>query len=328
MLRRPLAHLVDVTVRSALPALCLALLAAPVGCVADPGAGQTVGDDGARESESVRCAAGTTIEGIDVSYWDGTIDWNKVKASGKVFAIARIGDGTYMDPMFDKNWAAIKSVGMIRGAYQFFRSAEDPVKLADLVVSKVGKLGADDLPVTIDVEAADGVAAATYEARIQTWIARVTAGTGKAPIVYTGKYFWNDNVKSTAQAGNALWIAQYGPVCPDLPSPWIDWKFFQYSEKGSVPGISTAVDLDRFNGTRDALLAFAHGTAASGGGASTPPPAPAASGCWSNTLGVEVPLNTCVQSKSDRLWYQCSGANKWVDRASDPAACVSVHPLP
>ena len=315
---------------AALPALCLVtLMLAPVGCVADSGAGQTVGDDGARESESVRCAAGSTVEGIDVSYWDGTIDWSKVKASGKVFAIARIGDGTYVDPTFDKNWAAIQAAGMIRGAYQFFRAADDPTALANIVVSKVGKLGADDLPVTIDVEVADGVAAATYEAHIQTWIARVTAGTGKAPIVYTGKYFWNDSVKSTAQSANALWIAQYGPTCPDLPSPWLDWKFFQYTDKGTVAGISSAVDLDRFNGTRDALLAFAR----SGGGASTPSPTPSPApttptGCWSNTLGVEVVLNTCVQSKADRAWYQCSGDNKWVARASDPAACVSVHPLP
>jgi lysozyme len=318
---------------AALAVLAVSTLLAPVGCVADPGTGTTLGDDGTRETESVRCAAGSTVEGIDVSYWDGTIDWNKVKASGKVFAIARIGDGTFVDPTFDKNWAAIQAAGLIRGAYQFFRPADDATKLADIVVAKVGKLGADDLPVTIDVEAADGVAPATVAARIQTWIDRVTAGTGKAPIVYTGKYFWNDNVKSTAQRNNALWIAQYGPVCPDLPSPWTDWKFFQYSEKGSVPGISTAVDLDRYNGTRDALLAFARGTpttggASGGGGTPTPTPSPAASGCWSNTLGKEVPLNTCVQSKSDRLWYQCSGDNKWVDRKSDPAACVSVNPLP
>jgi lysozyme len=317
--------------RLALALAVLSIGSASAGCVANGDEGQTLGDD-ARDAESVRCAAGATIDGVDVSYWNGTIDWNKVKNAGKVFAIARIGDGTYVDPKFDANWAGIKSVGLIRGAYQFFRPAEDPTTQADIVVSKVGKLGADDLPVTIDVEAADGVSAATIEARIATWVARVTAGTGKAPIVYTGKYFWNDNVKSTAQRNNALWIAQYGPTCPDIPSPWTDWKFFQFSEKGAVSGISGNVDLDKFNGSRNDLLAFAHGASgssggsggsggSSGGGSST------ANGCWSNTLGKEVALNTCVQSKSDKKWYQCSGDNKWVDRWSDPAACTSVHPL-
>jgi hypothetical protein len=57
---------------------------------------------------------------------------------------------------------------------------------------------------------------------------------------------------------------------------------------------------------------------------SAPPPA---SGCWSSTLGRQVPLNTCVQSKFDRKWYQCLTGNDWEIRWNVPAACVSEHPL-
>jgi hypothetical protein len=62
----------------------------------------------------------------------------------------------------------------------------------------------------------------------------------------------------------------------------------------------------------------------SSGGGSTP--APAGDECYSNTLGMNMPDNACVQSKSDDLWYQCSNG-MWVDRWSDPTACNGVHPL-
>jgi hypothetical protein len=176
------------------------------------------------------------------------------------------------------------------------------------------------LPVVADMEVTDGVGGATIASRLHTWMARVKAGTGKTPIVYTGKYFWRDDVGSHDFAGNALWIAQYGRVCPDIPAPWTNWKFFQYTDHGHVPGISGDVDLDKFNGSLADLEKFAGGD---GGGGS---PAPGGD-CYSHTLDREVSLNTCVQSKFDSKWYQCAGPNDWVDRWSDPAACSSVHPL-
>ena len=63
----------------------------------------------------------------------------------------------------------------------------------------------------------------------------------------------------------------------------------------------------------------------SGGGGTTPPPN-TGDECYSNTLGMNMPDNACVQSKSDDLWYQCSNG-LWVDRWSDPDACNGVHPL-
>jgi len=64
----------------------------------------------------------------------------------------------------------------------------------------------------------------------------------------------------------------------------------------------------------------------SGGCGTTAAPAPT-SGCWSSTLGKQVVLNTCVQSKFDRKWYQCLPGNDWEIRWNVPAACVSEHPL-
>jgi hypothetical protein len=68
------------------------------------------------------------------------------------------------------------------------------------------------------------------------------------------------------------------------------------------------------------------GTSSGGGGGGTNPPPNTSKGCHSDTLNKEVPFNTCVQSASDGDWYQCD-AGDWVNRATDPSACVAVYPL-
>ena len=70
----------------------------------------------------VVCAAGATVKGVDVSHWDGALDWAKIAGAGQVFGIAKASEGTtFNDPMFPTNWAGIKNAGMVRGAYHFFR---------------------------------------------------------------------------------------------------------------------------------------------------------------------------------------------------------------
>lgn len=208
-------------------------------------------------SKQVVCPNGPTVEGIDVSEFQGDIDWGQVAGSGRGFAIARIDDGTYLDPKFDKNWPAMKQAGLIRGAYQFFEPADDPSALADIVLQKVGKLGPGDLPVTLDAEVTGGQSAATITANIHVWVDKVTAGTGKPPMIYTGKYFWNDNVGSADFANLPLWLAAYVKPCPDTPNAWPGWLFWQYNDNGQIPGISGNTDIDVFNGDENALKLFA-----------------------------------------------------------------------
>jgi len=226
------------------------------GCGGDGTAHESIGTT---EEAIVVCAKGATVEGIDVSVWQGgSIDWNKVKASGRVFGIARISYGTgTIDDTFPGNWSRMKAAGMIRGSYQWFRPAQDAKAQADIVISKVGKLGPGDLPVTADVEETQGLSGAAITAALHVWMDRVEAGTGKRPIIYSGKYFWNDNVGTKDFASYPYWIPAYGPTCPDLAIPWSTWKFFQYTDKASVPGISGGVDGDKFNGSLAELEAFA-----------------------------------------------------------------------
>jgi MYXO-CTERM domain-containing protein len=212
------------------------------------------------EHELVVCGDGPTVEGIDVSQWQSTIDWDAVAASGIRYAIVRIGDGLGHDTQFSRNWPEAQRVGLLRGAYQFFRPSRDVNAQADIVIAAVGVLGPGDLPVTIDVEAPDpGVSPAAYTAAIHTWVDRVTAGTGRAPIVYTGRYYWDPYVATSDFTDLPLWHAQYtSAACPNINDRWSRWAFWQYTSTGSVPGISGNVDRNRWNGTYETLEALAH----------------------------------------------------------------------
>ncbi len=199
--------------------------------------------------ELVVCPGPSLVYGVDVSYYQGTINWTKV-AAAKDFAIARVSDGSYLDTKFDQNWAGMKAAGIIRGAYQFFEPGQDPTTQANIMISKMVGFGPGDLPPMLDMEVTGGQSPATITAKIHTWANKIKAATGRTPLIYTGKYFWEPNVQSSDFAAYPLVIAAYvKPNCPNTPSPWNKWAMWQYSSSGSVPGIAGNVDMDEFNGT-------------------------------------------------------------------------------
>ena len=213
----------------------------------------------ASEGELTVCAHGSTVEGVDVSSWQGHIDWTAVAHAGIRYAIVRIGDGTYHDPDFSANWTGAHHAGLIRGAYQYFEPRTDAVTQANIVVAAVGHLAPGDLPVTLDVEKpSPGVSPSEYAAAIGRWVNRVYAGTGRHPIIYTGRYYWDPYVASSAFNTLPLWHAQYTSAsCPNIDDRWHTWAFWQYTSTGRVSGISGNVDRDRFNGSFAQLQALA-----------------------------------------------------------------------
>jgi MYXO-CTERM domain-containing protein len=198
------------------------------------------------------CTGPDTVPGIDVSEWQGNIDWNAAAGSGIAFAITRINDGHHNDPTFATNWNEIKAHGLVRGAYQFYEPTVDPGYQADVVIAAVGQLGDGDLPVTLDVEWTSGTPNA---AAIQVWVDRVTAGTGKIPMIYTAVGYWNQYFHGEFDNLD-LWVANYGVSCPAIPNGWGGFRFWQPGG-GPVPGIGGSVDLDVFNGTLEQLHRFA-----------------------------------------------------------------------
>lgn len=232
-----------------------AAMASVLGCSADPEFDQLM-------QEQVVCARGATVPGIDVSFWQGTINWDQVRASGQRYAIVRAYYGANTrDSQFDRNWREARRVGLIRGAYQWFKPLQDPALQADRMIAAVGRLGPGDLPVVADVEepASSGVPSqAEYVRRVRVWYDRVRAGTGRVPIIYSGKYYWQDYLASTSFASGPLWHPQYTSAsCPNIANQWQSWVFWQYSSSGRVSGISGNVDMNRFNGTMTELNALA-----------------------------------------------------------------------
>ncbi|MBF0443084.1 MAG: hypothetical protein HQK54_14345 [Oligoflexales bacterium] len=210
-----------------------------------------------------RCYDGDTTQGVDISYVQGNVDWNAVAASGRRFAIARISDGVNtMDNYFEANWSGIKRAGMIRGAYQYFRAGQDPVRQADIVIQHVGRLSDGDLPVALDLES--NVSDVPDEKLVNNalvWLRRVEAGTGKTPIIYTMSGFFDaiGNSQAAKLKKYTLWVANYGAGCPSVPEEWGVWSLWQYSQTGSVPGIKKAALLDVFRGSFEKLKKLASG---------------------------------------------------------------------
>jgi hypothetical protein len=149
--------------------------------------------------------------------------------------------------------------GLIRGAYQMFEPGQDPIAQANVVTSALGMLGPGDLPATADLEVTGGQSPATIAANLNTWISQVQSGTGRTPMLYSSAGFWNANLGSTGFGNTALWVADWGVQCPNLPSGWSSWVVWQSSDSSSVPGIPAQADRDEFNGDLAALQAFASG---------------------------------------------------------------------
>lgn len=270
-------------------------------------------------SDLSSCAGGQTLRGVDVSDYQGSIDWSAAKADGITFAFAKATEGeTLVDSEFHANWSAMKAAGVVRGAYHFFHPNESATAQANFVLSTVGTLEAGDLPIVLDFEVLDGVSESTAVADAVTFLQTVTNATGKKAILYMSSEFLSGSY--SALDPYTLWVANYGVSCPGLPSGWSSWAFWQNSDSGSVSGISGGTDTDVFDGSLSALTALAGGSSGSGGSSGGGSGSGSGSGGGSSqscTLGGQTyAQNTCTET------LQCD-AGSWVARSSDASTCSS-----
>lgn len=196
------------------------------------------------------CQPGATTPGIDVSYYQETIDWKRVQSAGIQFAFIRLADGaTLRDPRFATNWAEARRAGVVRGAYQYFRPDQSVTAQAELMIAAMRSRERNDLPPVLDIEVDGGLAASVVAERAAAWIDQVRTRLGVEPIVYTGSDLWRAG-GGEPLGSQPLWLAHYtAQTCPNLPAPWERWTFWQHTDRGAVPGIEGPVDLDRFAGT-------------------------------------------------------------------------------
>lgn len=222
------------------------------------GCQQPIGFDvGSSESAVKVCAAGETTRGIDVSHWNGTIDWTAVKGDNVAFAFMKATEGTdFVDPQFATYWKNAGDAGVIRGAYHFFRPASDPIAQAEFFVATAGVPELGDLPLTIDLEVTDDQSDAIVANGALTFLARVEALSGRTPIIYTSARVFDTVLGTPAGFSHyPLWDANYSVTCPNISQPtWATWTFWQNTDKATILGIAGGVDQNFYNGSLAQLV--------------------------------------------------------------------------
>ena len=199
--------------------------------------------------------AASYLNGVDVSSYQGNVNWGAVRNAGITFAFAKATEGTgYTDAYINQNIAGMKAHGIVPGAYHFGHPSIDPTAQANLFTSVVknanGGTYSGLLQLVLDLEVTDGRSPSQVWSWTQTFVARVKYLTGRPCIIYTGYYFWRDSVGNPNNNLNCpLWLAAYvSNPTPYIPQAWsgVGWAFWQYTSSGHVSGISGYVDRDYF----------------------------------------------------------------------------------
>jgi GH25 family lysozyme M1 (1,4-beta-N-acetylmuramidase) len=200
------------------------------------------------------------LEGIDISHWQGTIDWAKVRAAGKKFAYIKASEHTsFVDDKYQTNRSRAKSAGLKVGAYHFARpnvGTTDAYAEADHFIETADWTSGELRPV-LDLEDTGGLSSSALQTWVKAFLQRIHDRTGVRAVIYVSPAFWSSKMGNSnwfAKNGyEVLWIAHWTTAkSPSVPAEsWggKSWTFWQYTSDGSVPGISGRVDLDRYNGT-------------------------------------------------------------------------------
>ena len=188
--------------------------------------------------------------GIDVSKWNGTIDWNAVKNSGINYVIIRCGyrgssQGTLIeDPKFTSNMKGATDAGLKVGVYFFTQAVDEreAVEEASMVISQI-KNYKISYPVFLDVEASGG-RADTISKDTRTAVCKAFCQTiqnaGYTAGIYANKTWLENKLDAGALSAYKIWLAQYASA----PTYAGKYDLWQYRANGKVTGISGDVDMN------------------------------------------------------------------------------------
>lgn len=187
--------------------------------------------------------------GIDVSEYQGEIDWDVVETLDDdyqlsfVFVRATVGNDR-LDQRFEENWRRAKENKLIRGAYHYYRPNENSLEQAELFIKTV-RLEKGDLPPVLDIEQLpENQSMERLKLGLRRWLTKVEEHYKVKPIIYTGERYYDDFLKKEF-SDYLFWIANYNFYREKMDE---DWLFWQFTEKASVSGIKGNVDVNIFNG--------------------------------------------------------------------------------
>ena len=201
--------------------------------------------------------AGYRVHGIDVSHYQGDIDWKMLGQTRQgqfpiqfIFMKATEG-GDYTDDRFAANFDSARVHGFVRGAYHFYNPKTDANKQADFFIQSV-KLEPGDLPPVLDIEK-KGKDMKKLQVDLKVWLRKVENHYGVKPIIYASYKFKTRYLSDSVFNSYPYWIAHY---YVDSVRYQGEWKFWQHTDVGTLPGIDEKVDLNVFNGSKNELDAF------------------------------------------------------------------------
>jgi len=202
------------------------------------------------EIRKLQKASANSRVGIDVSKWNGEIDWDKVKNAGVEFAIIRAGyrgsvtGSLIVDPYFVANIRGAAASGIPVGVY-FFTQAVNEVEAVEEASAVLQLIREYELeyPVFIDTEGAGGGRADGLDPETRTLVCeafcRTIANAGYEAGVYANRHWYNDNLYVDKLQNYYIWLAEYRST----PLYQGYYHMWQYTSKGSIDGISGNVDM-------------------------------------------------------------------------------------
>lgn len=185
---------------------------------------------------------------IDISHWQGKIDFAKVRQSGvdAVFIKATQGDN-YHDPQWSSYAFWASQNGLLFAPYHFM--TDESVKAQFENIMRIVNPG-DGAPIMLDFE--DNPAGGTADADLVAKLGQMLEGvTGRKPLIYCGRYQIKTPHKWLSQC--PLMLPQWSNKTPTCPPGWSTWLFHQYTDKGNVHGIAGGVDRSTFAGDAEQL---------------------------------------------------------------------------
>jgi lysozyme len=210
-------------------------------------------------SYQIRIPDKYVIHGIDVSSYQGKIDWKMVKSMKEddvriTFAIIKASEGVAsVDSYFQRNWREAAKTGIICGAYHYFRPQKSGTWQAKFFLQTVN-FESGDLPPVVDVEQLNGVDEEDMRKELSAFLVYVEKKTKVKPIIYSGLTFYQEHLKGYFD-GYPLWIAHYHQAELRINAS-ANWMMWQHSDRARITGINHVVDFNAFKGDSLAFQAL------------------------------------------------------------------------
>lgn len=207
--------------------------------------------------------------GIDVSHWQGLIDWNGVAAArfelpqqmpdGSIeqtlyqvaFAWIKATDGATVDPLAETNCQGAAAVGLPFGLYHFWRPQLPAAQQTNLFLERVTDITTSEFALALDIET--GALTEDNQEDALAWLAQVdeTIPHPLKPPVYVAPSYAQINLTDPVWLGYPLWVAHFTDAAQPNIVKWPRWTFWQRQSDGEIPGITGVVDIDWFNGSAE-----------------------------------------------------------------------------